>query len=122
MPLWLKVSLQIIFFVIVFMVVYNQLKIHVLSKLHPNKWIILVAAVVSFFLPPMVAAYFRYNLANTVWQYVQSVVFIVFFLWFVDLNTGAIYDTTSKNKRKKDVTIKPKPKPNRAKNYKKNKK
>ncbi|WP_123052891.1 hypothetical protein [Clostridium sp. JN-1] len=123
MPLWLKVTLQIVFFVFIFMVVYNQLKIHVLSKFYPNKWIILAISIASFLLPPMIAAYFRYNLANTVWQYLQSIVFIVFFLWFVDLNTGAIYNTSGKKSRgKKDVVIKPKPKPNRVKNNKKNKK
>lgn len=117
MSLWLTVVLQILFFLVIFLVVYNQLKIRVLSKLHPNKWFILAVAIISFFVPTMIAAYYNYNLNGTVWQYVQSAVFIVFFLWFIDLRSGAIYKTpnTKLNNGKRDVTIKPKAKPNRVK-------
>lgn len=121
MPLWLKVTFQILFFVVIFLVVYNQLKNHVLCKLHPNKWLILGLAVAAFFVPTIIAAYFQYDINGTVWQYVQSAVFIVLFLWFVDLRSGAIYNTTGRgtgNTRngKRNVVIKPKAKPNRAKN------
>ncbi|MCT8977979.1 hypothetical protein N4T77_15395 [Clostridium sp. CX1] len=117
MPLWLTVVLQILFFVVIFLVVYNQLKIHLLSKLRPNKWLILALAIISFFLPTMIASYYNYNLNGTVWQYVQSAVFIVFFLWFVDLRSGAIYNTGNRraNNKQKDIKIKPKAKPNRVK-------
>ncbi len=116
MPLWSKLVLQVLFFVLIFVVVYNQLKIHVLSKFHPNKWIILGIAVVSFFIPTIVANYFKYDLNGTVWQYVQSTIFIVFFLWFVDLRSGAIYKIPGRNNnaKGKDVVIKPKAKPNRV--------
>jgi hypothetical protein len=116
MPLWLKVVVQIIFFAIIFLVVYNQLKIHVLSKLHPNKWVILGLSIVSFFVPTGIAAYFKYNINGTVWQYVQSAVFIVLFLWFIDLKSGAIYKVHNKGTTKKsnDVVIRPKAKPNRV--------
>lgn len=117
MPMWLTVVFQILFFVVIFLVVYNQLKIRVLSKLHPNKWFILALAIISFFVPTMIAAYFNYTLNGTVWQYVQSAIFIVFFLWFVDLRSGAIYNTNSNRNvnRKNSVVIKPKAKPNRVK-------
>lgn len=116
MPLWLKVVLQILFFVIIFLVVYNQLKIRVLSKFHPNKWIILGLAVAAFFIPTAITAYFKYDINGTVWQYVQSAVFIVLFLWFIDLRSGAIYNTNNRRtiKKKNDVIIKPKAKPNRV--------
>ncbi|MBV7275521.1 hypothetical protein [Clostridium thailandense] len=116
MPLWLKVVLQILFFVFIFLVVYNQLKIHVLSKFHPNKWIILGLSVASFFIPTAITVYLNYNINGTVWQYVQSAVFIVLFLWFIDLKNGAINNTYSgrSSKKKNDVVIKPKAKPNRA--------
>lgn len=116
MPLWLTVVLQILFFAVVFLVVYRQLRIRVFSKLHPNKWVILALAIISFFVPTMIAAYYQYNLNGTVWQYVQSTVFIVLFLWFADLRTGAVYRTSDRrsNNGKKDVTIKPKAKPNRV--------
>ena len=118
MPLWLKVVFQILFFVFVFLVIYNQLKKHVLSKLHPNKWLILALAVAAFFIPSMIATYFKYDINGTIWQYIQSGIFIVFFLWFVDLRSGAIYNTTGKRSKnnQKNVVIKPKAKPNRAKN------
>lgn len=117
MPTWLTVVFQILFFVIIFLVVYNQLKIRVLSKLHPNKWIILVTALIAFFVPTMIATYFKYNLNGTVWQYVQSAVFIIFFLWFIDLRSGAIYNSSNKvtANRKNNIVIKPKAKPNRVK-------
>lgn len=123
MPLWLTVTLQILFFVVVFVVVYNQLKIHVLSKLHPNKWIILGVAVAAFVIPILLENYFKYKIGGTVWQYVQSTIFIVFFLWFVDIRSGAIYknlpDKSNKSK-KNNVVIKPKAKPNRVNQAKKN--
>jgi hypothetical protein len=117
MPMWLTVVLQVLFFVVIFLVVYNQLKIRVLSKLHPNKWIILALAVISFLVPTMIATYFNYNLNGTVWQYVQSAVFIVFFLWFIDLKNGSIYNTNNRRNAnsKNNVVMKPKAKPNRVK-------
>ena len=117
MPSWLTVVFQILFFVIIFLVVYNQLKIHVLSKIHPNKWIILAIALIAFFVPTMTATYFKYNLNGTVWQYVQSAVFIIFFLWFIDLRSGAIYKSSNRvtTNRKNNIVIKPKAKPNRVK-------
>lgn len=117
MPMWLTLVLQVLFFAVIFLVVYGQLKVRVLSKLHPNKWIILGVAVLSFFLPAMIATYFNYNLNGTVWQYVQSAVFIVFFLWFMDLRTGAMYNTNNRRNAngKNKVVIKPKAKPNRIK-------
>jgi len=117
MQMWLTLVFQVLFFAVIFIVVYRQLKIHVLSKLHPNKWIILGVAVISFFLPTVIATYFKYNLNGTVWQYVQSAVFIVFFLWFMDLKSGAIYNTNNRRNvnRKNNVVIKPKAKPNRVK-------
>lgn len=121
MPLWLKVGLQVLFFTVIFIVVYNLLKVYVLSKLHPNKWLILLLSIAAFFIPTMISAYFNYNLNGTVWQYLQSAVFIVLFLWFVDLQSGAIYKVGNRRDTKKDITIKPKAKPNRVKNNKENK-
>ncbi|HBC95811.1 MAG TPA: hypothetical protein DC034_03315 [Clostridium sp.] len=112
MPLWLNVLLQIIFIAIIFLVVYNFLKSHVLCKLNPNKWLILALSIASFILPPAVAASFRYNMNGTVWQYIFAAAFLIFFLWFLDLNSGAIYSKSKKNK--KDIKIRPKAKPNRV--------
>lgn len=112
---WIKVVLLILFFVLIFVVVYNQLKIHVLSKLHPNKWIILAIAILAFFVPNLIAGYYKYNLSESVWQYLQSAIFIIFFLWFIDLRTGAMYNKgRNSNSRGKSTVIKPKAKPNRV--------
>ena len=117
MQTWLTVVFQVLFFVVIFLVVYNQLKIRVLSKLHPNKWLILVLALIAFFVPTFIATYFKYTLNGTVWQYVQSAVFIIFFLWFIDLRSGAIYNSTKRGtiNKKNNIVIKPKAKPNRVK-------
>jgi hypothetical protein len=120
MPLWLQVLLQVVFIAIIFLFVYNQLKIHILYKFHPNRWIILLLSIVAFLVPTIIAAYFRYNLNGSVWQYISSAAFLVLFLWFVDLRSGAIYDVKGSQKEK-DIKIKPKAKPNRAK-HNKNKK
>jgi predicted membrane protein len=126
MPLWLNVILQVLFIAVIFLVVYNFLKSHVLYKLHPNKWIILLLSIASFIFPPVIAAQFKYNLNGTVLQYVFSAVFLILFLWFIDLKSGAIYN--SGKKTQKDIKIKPKAKPGRVnheknnKNNKKNKK
>ncbi|NMM62878.1 hypothetical protein HBE96_09220 [Clostridium sp. P21] len=122
MPLWMQVTLQVLFIVVIFVVAYNQLKIHILSKFHPNKWIILAIAIIAFFVPNIIASYFKYNLGGSVWQYVQSTIFIVFFLWFVDLRSGAIYRVPGKSAKGKDVVIKPKAKPNRVNRNKSNSK
>ncbi|AZV55677.1 hypothetical protein [Clostridium sp. AWRP] len=120
MPLWLQVLLQVAFIAIIFLFVYNQLKIRILYKFHPNRWIILLLSIAAFFLPTIIAAYFRYNLNGSVWQYISSAVFLVLFLWFVDLRSGAIYNVKGSQKEN-NIKIKPKAKPNRAK-HNKNKK
>jgi hypothetical protein len=114
MPAWLNIVLQIIFFAIIFLVVYTQLKVRVLVKFHPNKWSILATAVMIFFVPTFIAAYYKYNLNTTPWQYLQSALFIIFFLWFMDLQNGAMYRIPVRKNIKNDVVIKPKAKPNRA--------
>ena len=117
MPLWLQVLLQVVFIAIIFLFVYNQLKIHILYKFHPNRWIILLLSLVAFFLPIIIATYFRYNLNGSVWQYISSAVFLVLFLWFVDLRSGAIYDVKG-SRKEKNIEIRPKAKPNRVKHNK----
>lgn len=112
MPVWLKVVLQVAFFAFIFLIVYNQLKIRILYKLNPNKWLILGLAAASFFLPILIANQIKYNLNSSVWQYVQSTLFIIFFLWFVDIRTGAIAKVVEI--KQKENAIRPKPKAARA--------
>lgn len=88
MSTWLTVLLQVAFFAVIMFVVYKQLKERLLYKYNPNKWIVLAAAGVVFFLPMLASQVLNYNVSGTVWQYLDSAVFIVLFLWFVDIQNG----------------------------------
>lgn len=90
MSTWLTVLLQVAFFAVIMFVVYKQLKERVLYKYNPNKWIVLAASGVVFFLPMLISQVFKYNVTGTLWQYLDSAVFIVLFLWFVDIQNGNI--------------------------------
>jgi hypothetical protein len=90
MSTWLTVLLQVAFFAVIMFVVYKQLKERVLYKYNPNKWIVLAASGVVFFLPMLISQMFKYNVTGTLWQYLDSAVFIVLFLWFVDIQNGNI--------------------------------
>jgi hypothetical protein len=90
MSTWLTVLLQVAFFAVIMFVVYKQLKERLLYKYNPNKWIILAAAGLVFFLPTLISQVFNYNVTGTFWQYLDSAVFIVLFLWFVDIQNGSI--------------------------------
>ncbi|MFL0197547.1 hypothetical protein ACJDU8_18550 [Clostridium sp. WILCCON 0269] len=113
MPLWLNVALQVLFITVLVVVLYKLLKSYVLYRFHPNKWVILALSIVAFFVPPVISAYFRYNLSGTIWQYISSAVFLMLFLWFVDLKNGLTY-TKRKSSQSKDIKIRPKAKPNRV--------
>jgi len=88
MSTWLTVLLQVAFFAVIMFVVYKQLKERLLYKYNPNKWIVLAAAGMVFFLPMLASQVLNYNVSGTVWQYLDSAVFIVLFLWFVDIQNG----------------------------------
>lgn len=90
MSTWLTVLLQVAFFAVIMFVVYKQLKERLLYKYNPNKWIVLAASGVVFFLPMLISQAFNYNVSGTLWQYLDSAVFIVLFLWFVDIQNGSI--------------------------------
>ena len=88
MSTWLTVLLQVAFFAIIMFVVYKQLKERLLYKFNPNKWVVLIAAGVVFFLPMIMTQLFKFNTNNSFWQYLDSAVFICLFLWFVDISNG----------------------------------
>lgn len=118
---WGKLILEMLVFAIVILVVYNALKYYLFNKIKVNKWIILVAAFVVLLVPNFLGA----NQKNPFWVYGPSGLFILLFLWFVDLNgwnrgnakKSGTTSTTSfgKKSNKKDVIIRPKAKPNRVK-------
>lgn len=90
MSTWLIVLLQVAFFAVIMFVVYKQLKERLLYKYNPNKWVVLIAAGVVFFLPMLITQMLKYDLNGSFWQYLDSAIFIVLFLWFVDISNGNI--------------------------------
>jgi len=95
------------------------LKTFVLDKIKINKWIILGIAFAVFIIPPVAFP----GLPVIVRNYVIPGIFVILFLWFLDLsgfmknmNTPS-YGGKKKNK-KDNIIIKPKAKPNRVKNNK----
>lgn len=132
MAAWAKLILQMFIFAAVILVGYNLLKTYVLTKVKVNKWIILAVAVIMLILPNILAVAFGIKTQNNIFLvYVPSALFIVFFLWFMDLSgwnnrrnasnrgnksNGGTYVGYGKKGSSKDVVIKPKAKPNRIKN------
>ncbi|ERI95584.1 hypothetical protein HMPREF1982_00058 [Clostridiales bacterium oral taxon 876 str. F0540] len=117
-------------YAIIVLVGYNLLKYFVLSKIKVkiNKWIIFAIAMVALLLPNILVAAFHVNIQNNaLWVYGPSSLFIILFLWFIDLsgwnrragkasNSGTGY--YDKKSKKDKIVIKPKAKPNRVKNRK----
>jgi hypothetical protein len=113
--------LKIIAGSIVILAIYYGLKTYVLSKIKVNKWIVLAAAIVVFIVPMLVLP----NMPGYVRTYVIPGIFVILFLWFMDLSgfikkrdvSKTNYTTTSSKKdNKKDIVIRSKAKPNRVKN------
>ena len=98
MSTWLTVLLQVAFFAIIMFVVYKQLKERLLYKFNPNKWVVLIAAGVVFFLPMIITQLIKFNTNGSFWQYLDSAVFICLFLWFVDISNGNIQKMMDKRK------------------------
>ena len=120
--------LSMVAFAIVVLVIYNVLKIYVLNKVKINKWIVLVASLILFMGPMLIWPTMPKYVAN----YIVPGIFVILFLWFMDLSgfmkrnsrnsskTKTNYTNTSTKKDKKDdIVIRPKAKPNRVKNNKK---
>ncbi|MBK5242458.1 hypothetical protein [Clostridium sp.] len=113
--------LKIIAGSIVMLLIYYGLKAYVLPKIKVNKWIVLTVAMLVFIVPMLIWP----NMPGYVSAYVIPGIFVVLFLWFLDLsgfikkkNVSKTNYTTIGNKKdnKKDVVIRPKAKPNRVKN------
>jgi hypothetical protein len=113
--------LSIVAFSVIVLVIYNVLKKYVLFKVKVSKWIVLAAAVVLFIGPIIIWP----NMPTYVSNYIVPGIFVVLFLWFMDLSgfmrnrnisKSNVTTTTAKKDKKKDVVIRPKAKPNRVKN------
>lgn len=97
----------IILFILISLITYNILKIFVLSNLKVNKWILLTLSIL------VVVASFFIKVPVFVMYMIQWLYFVLI-LWFVDVFVDE-YRENKKNKNKKVIQNKPKPKPNRAK-------
>ncbi len=81
---------------------YNLLKMYVLPKVKVNRWIILALAIIALIVPSF------FPVQNLISMAIQSGVFVILFLWFIDL-------TKLRREEAKKIKIKPKAKPNRVK-------
>ncbi|MHC1721543.1 MAG: hypothetical protein AB9844_12855 [Clostridiaceae bacterium] len=118
---WQIVLFQVAFFAVIMLVVYRQIKERVLYKYNPDKWMILIAAGLIFLIPIIAGQYLNFDMTNTVWQYVDSAIFIVLFLWFVDIQNGSIKKLQLKKAGKAEEEAKTKEKQASSSNRKKNK-
>jgi hypothetical protein len=113
--------LSIVAFSIIVLVLYNVLKSYVLYNINISKWIVLLSAVTIFIVPMLIWP----NMPRFIANYIIPGIFVVLFLWFMDLSgfmkkrniskTNSTSTYTKKDK-KNDVVIRPKAKPNRIKN------
>ncbi|KOA21296.1 hypothetical protein CLHOM_04260 [Clostridium homopropionicum DSM 5847] len=109
---FLKAFIPMLIMVIIILLVYNALKIFVFDNIKVNKWVILVIAAVIFAVPNIIWS----GKIVGVWQYLHMGVFLIFFLWFMDLI--GLYGKGAKKKPKVETrngVIKAKAKPNRIK-------
>jgi hypothetical protein len=121
---WFKLIMEMVLFAVVILLVYNGLRYFLLDKIKVNKWIVFAAAIIILIAPNLLGV--KQN--NIFWLYGPSGLFIILFLWFVDLSgwnkkrsKGSNTTTTNiynKKNSKKEVKIRPKAKPNRVKNKK----
>lgn len=108
--------LSIVVFAFGVLLIYQLLKPLVLDKIRVNKWIILVAALIEFIVPSIIWP----TMPNIFVKYIVPGVFVILFLWFLDLSgylkkNQQRVASYKKNKRTSNVIIKPKAKPNRVK-------
>lgn len=117
---WVKTIGTILLFTIIIIVAFNVLNKYVLSKIKINKWIVLSLTIVMFFAPYVLTMYIK---SSVLVLFLQGF-FVIFLLWFMDLsgfmkkrqNTKAVRAAYSKKKKNdRNDVIKPKAKPNRAK-------
>lgn len=106
LPIWAVVALQVAFFAIIILVVYKQVKERLLYKYHPNKWYVLAAAGIVFLIPMLITEYYKYNMTGTLWQYMDSTIFIILFLWFIDISNGNMKKVVDNKNKKTEIVNK----------------
>jgi hypothetical protein len=123
MSVFISLILPIILLVIAEIVLFTLFRIYLMPKIKINKWIILIVAFLVILIPTFL------GIKSTNQMFIFEAIFVFLFLWFMEI-TGLFKPKPSNNdnkisnykspKGKNDkIVIKPKAKPNRAKNLKK---
>lgn len=102
---------SILYFAIMLIVMigaYALCRMYVFTKVRINKWIPLAVAIILFIIQ------LTFGAINRILSSGLSVLIVLFLLWFMD-----ILQTGGAKKNEKKIVIKPKAKPNRVKNRKK---
>lgn len=96
--------LMFILICVIILVVNALCKKFIFSKVHINKWIPLAIAIALFVIQVFIGQ------SNIYVSSVFSIFTVLFFLWFMDIT-----QTGGPKRKEKQITIKPKAKPNRVK-------
>ena len=117
--------LQIIGLAIVVFIAYSILQKYVFLKFKVNKWIIIGIAIAVFIVPLIISQTFsgaKFLQTNRIFSIIQSGIFVMLFLWFMDTmgwrpKQAPVKSNvkTSKTKYTSTTVIKAKAKPNRLK-------
>lgn len=107
----MSILASILYFVIMLAVMigaYVLCRMYLFSKVRINKWIPLAIAIILFIIQLKLGA------INRILSSGLSILIVLFLLWFME-----ILQTGGPKKQEKKIVIKPKAKPNRVKNRKK---
>ena len=107
----MSILLSILYFVVLLAVMigaYVLCRMYVFTKVRINKWIPLAIAIILFIIQ------LRLGAINRIVSSGVSILIVWFLLWFIE-----ILQTGGPKKKEKKIVIKPKAKPNRVKNRKK---
>lgn len=110
--------------VLVIMLFYNVvIKLYVLPKFKINKWAALAFGIIMFLLTNIVGVKLKFQYGkfsvSQIPYYICMALFVMSFFMFFDLMGWSSASRYQKKNSKKDIVIRPKAKPNRVKNKKK---
>ncbi|WP_243894311.1 hypothetical protein [Clostridium haemolyticum] len=80
---FIKMLLPMFLEVIVILIAYNVLKIYLLDNIKINKWVILIISAVVLVIPNIL---WIEKIQGSMWRYVHTGIFLVLFLWFLDVS------------------------------------
>lgn len=109
---FLKAFIPMLLTVIITLFTYSILKAYVLDKIKISKWVVLGLGLIVMFVP---AAIYPKMLQNVFLRYFQTYLFLVLFLWFLDLMGWSGRARVNKKENDKNEVIRSKAKPNRVK-------